>query len=162
MVESGVYMFRKGDKVVYPHHGAGVIKEITKKSFQDEKKKYYVFQQTLGEMMISVPVDNVENVGIRSVISQNKARKVLKVLSGRTKKLPEDWNQRFKINNEKMGSGDIFQVAEVVRDLSKRDGLSTREKRMLSKAKKILTSELMHSLKKDEENILNRIDKRLN
>jgi CarD family transcriptional regulator len=155
-------MFKKGDGVVYPHHGAGVIEEITTKIILNQEKRYYIFRQTLGEMMISVPVDNVEGVGLRNVISQSKAREVFKVLSGKVKVLPEDWNQRFKLNNEKMGSGDVFQVAEVVRDLSSRDGLSTREKRMLGKARRILTSELMHALDKDEENISKKIEKLLN
>ena len=155
-------MFNKGDKVVYPHHGAGTIENVKLMTIQNEERKYYIFRQTIGEMMISVPVDNIDGVGLRSVVSQRKAREALKVLSDKNNPLPDDWNHRFKINHAKLGTGSIFQVAEVVRDLSFRDGLSTHEKRMLSKAKKILVSELMHSLKKDEDKITDRIDDLLN
>ncbi|RJQ32092.1 MAG: CarD family transcriptional regulator [Actinobacteria bacterium] len=151
-------MFKVGDKVVYPHHGAGTIEGLQEKVVLNEKHKYYIFKLSLGELKITVPVSNTQDLGLRTVISSSQARKVFNILKDKKCTMPDDWNERFKINNEKIGSGSPFQVAEVVRDLSGRDGLTTREKRMLNKAKQILVSELMHSLDKPEKDVVKKVD----
>lgn len=151
-------MFKVGAQVVYPHHGAGTIEGILEKSVLDEKKQYYIFKLSLGQLQISVPVDNVSELGLRGVINGSEAAQILTLLKQEKKKLPDDWNERFKANNVKIGSGDPFQVAEVVRDLSGREGLSTREKRMLNKAKQILVSELIYSLNSTEKDVVNKVE----
>ncbi len=155
-------MFQKGDKVVYPHHGAGIIEAIKEKRVFSEKKKYYVLKFTEGQLMISVPIDNCDELGLRSIINKRQASKVLKVLSDKSKEESIDCTERFKINSEKLSTGNIHSAAEVLRDLSTGESISTREKRLLSKAKKIMISELVYIYKKTEEEMDKKIVKMLN
>ncbi len=138
-------MFRKGDKVIYPHHGAAVIEELTEREFLGEKKQYFVLRLAHGDLTLMVPVDSTEEVGIREVVSKREVKKVLDVLREDESRQPTNWSRRYKTNIEKIRSGDVYQVAEVVRNLSIREnekGLSAGEKRMLAKARQILVSEL--------------------
>lgn len=154
-------MFKVGDKVVYPHHGAGIIEGIEKKHILGEIKTYYVVQLSQGQLTVMVPTDSISDVGLRKIISQDEAESVLAVLSDDQTKMEKDWNRRFKKNREKIKSGDIFEVAEVVRNLTIRDlevGLSTGEKRMLSRARQILVSELTFALNADEEHVNNMVN----
>jgi CarD family transcriptional regulator len=155
-------MFKKGDSAVYPHHGAGIIESVQEKSILSEKRRYYVLKLSLAELIISVPVDNCHELGLRTTINKPTAKKVLNSLTLKAKTKLDDSNERFRMNNDKIGSGDVFAIAEVVRELSKINEISTREKRMLGKAKTILVSELMHSFKKSEEEVVKQIDKILN
>jgi CarD family transcriptional regulator len=142
-------MFDVGDVVVYPHHGAGVIEGICEKSFNGETKKYYVLRMCQGNLKVMVPAENSEQVGLRSVISREEVDRVFDILSDKQSPMPSNWNHRFKKNRDKLRSGDIFQVAEVVRNLTIRDmerGLSSGEKRMLNQAREILVSELMYAV----------------
>lgn len=144
-----VNMFEVGDVVVYPHHGAGVIEEISERLVQGETKKYFVLRMNKGNLKVMVPADNYQQVGLRTVISREEVDKVFDILSGEMSPMPSNWNHRFKKNREKLKSGDIFQVAEVVRNLTLRDmekGLSSGEKRMLQQAREILASELMYAI----------------
>ncbi|MBB6217403.1 CarD family transcriptional regulator [Anaerosolibacter carboniphilus] len=139
-------MFNIGDKVVYPMHGAGVIEAIEEKEILGKKRKYYIMKMPLGEMKVMIPLDNVGDIGLRDIISLDEVEQVMAVLSDDTSKMPKNWNRRYRANLDKIKSGDIYEVAAVVRNLMLRDkekGLSTGEKKMLNNAKQILISELV-------------------
>ena len=147
-------MFKVGDKVVYPHHGAGTIVKREKREVLGEKREYLTIKILHNDMTVQVPCENAEKVGLRRVIDEQMVEKVLKALQGSGTVMPKNWNRRFKHNRDKMKTGDILELAEVVRNLALRDhekGLSTGEKQMYVKAKKILASELMYAKDMDEE-----------
>jgi CarD family transcriptional regulator len=132
-------LFQVGDKVVYPHHGAGTVVKKESREVLGEKREYLTIQILHNDMTVNVPCENADKVGLRRVIDEE---------------MVENWNRRFKHNRDKMKTGDIFELAEVVRNLSLRDhekGLSTGEKQMFVKAKKILASELMYAKEMDED-----------
>jgi CarD family transcriptional regulator len=150
----GSALYKVGDKVVYPHHGAGTIVKKESRDVLGEKREYLTIKILHNEMTVNVPADNADRVGLRKVIDEQMVSKVLKALTGNGTTMPKNWNRRFKHNRDKMKTGDIFELAEVVRNLSLRDhekGLSTGEKQMFVKAKKILASELMYAKDMDEE-----------
>ena len=158
-------MFNVGDKVVYPHHGAGVIERIEEKQVLGEMKTYFIVRLSQGQLTVMVPADSLGGVGLRRIISLEEAENVLAVLSDDQTKMPTDWNRRFKKNREKIKSGDVFEVAEVVRNLTLRDidvGLSTGEKRMLGRARQILESELVFALERDEDHVKDMVDELFN
>ena len=147
-------MFDVGDKVVYPHHGAGTVVSKDVKIVLGEKREYLTIKILHNEMTVNVPTDNAEKVGLRWVIDLEMVEVVVKVLLGGSTEMPKNWNRRFKHNRDKMKTGDILELAEVVRNLALRDhekGLSTGEKQMYVKAKKILASELMYAKDMSEE-----------
>jgi CarD family transcriptional regulator len=149
---SGLY--KVGDKVVYPHHGAGTVVKKEKRKVLGEEREYLTIQILHNDMTVNVPCENAEVVGLRKVIDGKTVEQVLKALTGGGTAMPKNWNRRFKHNRDKIKTGDIFELAEVVRNLSLRDhekGLSTGEKQMFVKAKKILVSELMYAKGMDEE-----------
>ncbi|OFW71873.1 MAG: CarD family transcriptional regulator [Actinobacteria bacterium RBG_16_68_12] len=141
-------MYEVGDKVVYPHHGAGQVVKKEVKTVLGQEREYLTIQILHNDMVVNVPTENAERVGLRRVIDIVVVDEVLEVLHGDGTKMPKNWNRRFKHNRDKMKTGDVFELAEVVRNLSLRDqekGLSTGEKQMFVKAKKILASELMYA-----------------
>ena len=147
-------MYAVGDKVVYPHHGAGTVVRKDVREILGEKRQYLTIRILHNDMTVNVPCDNCERVGLRKVIDEAMVEKVVKALTGNGTVMPKNWNRRFKHNRDKMKTGDIFELAEVVRNLSLRDhekGLSTGEKQMFVKAKKILSSELMYAKELDED-----------
>jgi CarD family transcriptional regulator len=147
-------LYRVGDKVVYPHHGAGTVVKKETREVLGEKREYMTIKILHNDMTVNVPSDNADRVGLRKVIDEPMVAKVLKALTGSGTTMPKNWNRRFKHNRDKMKTGDIFELAEVVKNLSLRDhekGLSTGEKQMFVKAKKILASELMYAKAVDEE-----------
>ena len=147
-------MFRKGDTVVHPEHGAAVIQELREKEFLGEKRTYLVLRVAYGDLTLLIPVDSTEQVGLRQVVSKNEVKKVLKVLTEDESSMAANWSRRFKNNMEKLHSGDPYQVAEVLRNLAIRErekGLSAGEKRMILKARQILISELSHATDKTED-----------
>lgn len=147
-------MYDVGDKVVYPHHGAGTVVNKEMREVLGQKRDYLTIKILHNEMTVNVPCENVEKVGLRKVIDEAMVEKVVKALTGNGTVMPKNWNRRFKHNRDKMKTGDIFELAEVVRNLALRDhekGLSTGEKQMFVKAKKILSSELMYAKDMDEE-----------
>jgi CarD family transcriptional regulator len=147
-------LFKVGEKVVYPHHGAGTVVKREKREVLGEKREYLTIKILHNDMTVNVPSDNAEAVGLRHVIDEEMVKKVTKALTGGGTAMPKNWNRRFKHNRDKMKTGDIFELAEVVRNLSLRDhekGLSTGEKQMFVKAKKILASELMYAKSLDED-----------
>ena len=146
-------MYKVGDKVVYPHHGAGTVVKKETREVLGEKREYLTIKILHNDMTVNVPADNADRVGLRKVIDEQMVSKVLKALTGGGSEMPKNWNRRFKHNRDKMKTGDIFELAEVVMNLSLRDhekGLSTGEKQMFVKAKKILASELMYAKQMDE------------
>ncbi len=147
-------LFEVGETVVYPHHGAATIIEVKDRIIKGETKKYLKLNVTQGDFIIEVPAENVDLVGVRDVIGQDGLDKVFEVLRAPFTEEPTNWSRRYKANLEKLASGDVIKVSEVVRDLWRRDqdrGLSAGEKRMLAKAKQILISELALAEKTDEE-----------
>ncbi len=147
-------MYKVGDKVVYPHHGAGTVVKREKREVLGEKREYLTIKILHNDMTVNVPSENAEAVGLRKVIGEDMVKVVVKALTGGGTQMPKNWNRRFKHNRDKMKTGDILELAEVVRNLSLRDsekGLSTGEKQMFVKAKKILASELMYAKDMDEE-----------
>ncbi len=147
-------MYKVGDKVVYPHHGAGTVVKKEKREVLGEKREYLTIKILHNDMTVNVPSENANAVGLRKVIGEDMVKVVVKALTGGGTQMPKNWNRRFKHNRDKMKTGDILELAEVVRNLSLRDsekGLSTGEKQMFVKAKKILASELMYAKDMDEE-----------
>jgi CarD family transcriptional regulator len=147
-------LFEVGETVVYPHHGAATIIEVKDRIIKGETKKYLKLNVTQGDLVIEVPADNVDLVGVRDVIGQDGLERVYDVLRAPFTEEPTNWSRRYKANLEKLASGDVIKVSEVVRDLWRRDqdrGLSAGEKRMLAKARQILVSEIALALKTEEE-----------
>ncbi|PWL20721.1 MAG: CarD family transcriptional regulator [Candidatus Aquiluna sp. XM-24bin5] len=154
--------FEVGETVVYPHHGAAEIIEVSDKKIRGEKQKYLKLRVAQGDLIIQVPAANVEMVGVRDVIDRKGVKQVFDVLRAEFVEEPTNWSRRYKANLEKLASGDVVKVSEVVRDLWRRDqdrGLSAGEKRMLAKARQILISELALARKVDEEKASAELDK---
>ena len=150
----GVSLYKVGDKVVYPHHGAGTVVKRERRDVLGEKREYLTIKILHNDMTVNVPAENAERIGLRKVIDEEAVKKVVKYLTSGGTEMPKNWNRRFKHNRDKMKTGDIYELAEVVRNLSLRDGekgLSTGEKQMYVKAKKILASELMYAKNLSEE-----------
>jgi CarD family transcriptional regulator len=142
----GRTMFVVGDKIVYPMHGAGIIEKIEDKQILGESRKYYVLRVPCGDMKIMIPVENCDEIGVRPIISMDEIKEVIRVLSAKTTEMPNNWNRRYRENMEKLKTGSVYHVAEVVRNLMRSDKerkLSTGEKKMLTNAKQILISEIV-------------------
>jgi len=153
--------FDVGDKVVYPHHGAAVIEKREQKEVFGETREYLVLKLAYGDLTLMVPCDNTDEVGLREVINDEEVEEVFAVLRKKEARMPTNWSRRYKNHVEKLKSGDVYQVAEVVRNLSIRDkdkGLSAGEKRMLTRARQILVSELTFALSVTEEEAEKRLD----
>ena len=157
-------MFKVGDKIVYPMHGAGVIETIEERSILDEKQSYYIIKMP-GEVKVMVPTAKAEEIGVRNIIDKETAGKVINVLEQDSTEMSMKWNKRYRDNVEKMKSGDIFEVADIVRNLSfkqKDKGLSTTEKKMLLNAKQILVSELVLAESKGKEEVEQLVENKIN
>lgn len=156
--------FQVGETVVYPHHGAAVIQEIKTETVDGVEKEFLVLQILQGDLEIEVPAENLDLVGIRDVVDEEGVEQVFSVLRAPYVEEVPNWSRRYKANQEKIATGDIMRVAEVVRDLSRRDtdkGLSAGEKRMLQKARSILGSELALARQTEEETAAAMIDEAL-
>jgi CarD family transcriptional regulator len=156
--------FEIGDNDVYPHHGAGVVMKKESKSLLGEKRDYLTIQILHNNMTVMVPCENAGIAGLRRVIDEEQVKKVISVLTDDVSEMPKNWNRRFKHNREKIKTGDVYELAEVVRNLAIREmekGLSTGEKQMYTRAKKILASEFMYALDKDEDGAEGYLDKLL-
>ena len=167
-VKDGVITFLKpfnvGDKIVYPMHGAGTIDSIEEKDILGEKQSYYILKMP-GGVKVMVPTAKAEEVGVRNIIDKSSADKVISVLEQNETDMDKNWNKRYRDNMDKMKSGDIYEVADVVRNLSfkqKEKGLSTGEKKMLLNAKQILVSELVLAERSSYEEMENIVDNKIN
>ena len=148
--------FEIGDSVVYPHHGAGKVMRKEEKEVLGERREYLTIKILHNDMTVMVPTENAALAGLRRVIDEETVKKVLAVLQDQCSEMPKNWNRRFKHNRDKIKTGDIYELAEVVRNLAIREsekGLSTGEKQMFTRAKKILASELMYALEMDEQEV---------
>jgi len=157
-------MFKVGDKIVYPMHGAGIIETIEERSILDEKQSYYIIKMP-GEVKVMVPTAKAEEIGVRNIIDKETAGKVINVLEQDSTEMSMKWNKRYRDNVEKMKSGDIFEVADIVRNLSfkqKGKGLSTTEKKMLLNAKQILVSELVLAESVEKEKMEEIVENKIN
>ena len=157
-------MFNIGDKVVYPMHGAGVVDSIEEKDILGEKQAYYILKMP-WEVKVMVPTAKAEQVGVRGIIDKSAAEKVFGVLEANETEMSMNWNKRYRDNMEKMKSGDIYEVADVVRNLSfkqKEKGLSTGEKKMLNNAKQILVSELVLTEHATQDEIEDIVENKIN
>ena len=153
--------FEIGDNVVYPHHGAGKVLKKEKKEIFGETREYLTIKILHNDMTVMVPCENAALAGLRRVIDEETVQKVLAVLQDDVSEMPKNWNRRFKHNRDKIKTGDIYELAEVVRNLAIREhqkGLSTGEKQMFTRAKKILASELMYALEMDEDGAEEHLD----
>ena len=151
---SELIVYEIGDQVVYPHHGAGKVVKKEAKTILGETREYLTIKILHNDMTVMVPSENAGKAGLRRVIDEETVQKVLSVLCAECSEMPKNWNRRFKHNRDKIKTGDIYELAEVVRNLAVREqekGLSTGEKQMYTRAKKILASELMYALDKNEE-----------
>ncbi len=156
--------FKPGDRVVYPHHGAAIIEKTEMVELLGEKKKYFVLKTAHDELTVRVPVDKVDEVGMRPPISLEDVEDLFVLLSKKDVREPANWSRRFKNHQEKLKSGDVYQVAEVVRNLALREsakGLSAGEKNMYSKARKVLVSELSFALDVSEDDAMDQVDAQL-
>ena len=157
-------MFNVGDKIVYPMHGAGVIDSIEEKNILGEKQSYYILKMP-GEVKVMVPISTAEQHGIRNVIDKAEAEKVINVLEQDETEMEKNWNKRYRDNMDKMKSGNIYEIADVVRNLSfkqKEKGLSTGEKKMLHNAKQILVSELVLAEHATQDEVEELVDNKIN
>jgi CarD family transcriptional regulator len=139
-------MFNVGDKIVYPMHGAGVIESIEEREILGHKQNYYVMKMPVGDMKVMIPTLNVAGIGIREIIESREVDKVFEILQDQNVNVTNNWNKRYRENMSKIKSGNIYEVADVVRILMIRErekGLSTGERKMLNSARQILISELV-------------------
>ncbi len=153
-------MFNVGDYIVYPMHGAGTVDAIEEKNILGEKQSYYIIKMP-GEVKVMVPTTKAEEVGVRGIIDKNSAQRVFKILQEDETEMDQNWNKRYRDNMDKMKSGDIYEVADVVRNLTfkqKEKGLSTGEKKMLLNARQILVSELALVESSSQDEVENLVD----
>jgi CarD family transcriptional regulator len=142
-------------------HGAGIIENIEEKEILGEMRRYFIMRMPIGDMKVMVPVDNVEEVGVREIIAREEMEEVVDVLKGNKTDMPQNWNRRYRLNMDKIKSGDIFEIAAVVRNLMILDlekGLSTGERKMLNDAKQMLVSEMVLVCDLDLEEVENLIE----
>ena len=154
-------MFKIGDKIVYPNHGAGIIDSIEKKEFLGEEKDYFILKMPIGSMDISIPMANIDKMNIREVIGKEEGDEVLKILDDDPTQMSNNWNVRYRQNQEVIKSGDIFEIAKMVRNLAildKKKGLSTTEKKLLNRARRIMASELVMAGSLEKEKAEEMID----
>lgn len=139
-------MYNIGDKIVYPMHGAGIIESIEEKEILGQRQSYYIMKMPIGDMKVMIPTHNISGIGIRDVVTSQDVERVFEILSDQRINVSTNWNKRYRENMVKIKSGNIFEVADVVRSLmirEKEKGLSTGERKMLNSAKQILVSELV-------------------
>ncbi len=157
--------FKKGDTVIYPQHGACIVNGTKKMTIFGETAEYLILKTVINEMTLSVPVGKTDEVGVRMPVNADELEDLVSVLSKPDPRVPSNWSRRFKNHQEKLKSGDVYQVAEVVRNLALREqarGLSAGEKSMLERARVILASELSIAWDVPEDEALERLTKALN
>jgi CarD family transcriptional regulator len=154
-------MYTIGDKVVYPVHGAGVIEAIEEKEILGELRRYYIMKMPLDDMKVMIPLDGMDQIGIREIINTKEVELVFAVLSAQITEMSANWNKRYRANMDRIKTGDIFEVAEVVRNLTLKDrekALSTGERKIMQNAKQVLLSELILATGREKEDLLTEIE----
>ena len=154
-------MFQVGDKIVHPMHGAGVIDEITTRKINGVTRDYYILKLPVGGMLVMVPTENSAVIGMRPVMGQAEADRIIDALPGIEVDSDPNWNRRYRENMLRLKSGDLLEVARVMKTLMLRDGergLSTGERKMLHSAKQILISEIVMAEGSSFEDVERRID----
>lgn len=158
-------MFKTGDKVLHPLHGIGLIEAVTEQVVRGESKKYYVVNLTLKKMTVMMPVENAEEIGLRKIMKSQQIEQILKGLKeNKVSLMPTNWNRRYKFNLDKIKTGDINEVAEVLKNLSvkeKKKGLSMGEKKMLENVRSLLVGEIVYSKNVDYDKARSFIDEAL-
>ena len=153
--------FRVGDRIAHPMHGAGVIDSIETRRVNGHDRQYYVLKLPVGDMLVMVPVDTCEAIGVRPIVKPDEAEKILGAIPGMVVEMTANWNKRYSENMQRIKSGDLMEVASVVKGLMLRDrerGLSTGERKMLHSAKQILISEIVLSESASYEEVEARLD----
>lgn len=149
-------MYQIGDRIVYPMHGAGIVESIEDREFLGESQRFLVVSLPLKHMKVMLPERNVTSLGVRDVIEPSRVSEVINVLGDEIGEMNHNWNRRYRDNMDKIRSGDIFEVAQVVRNLTHMDhvkGLSTGERKMLSDSRQILVSELVLAQNSSESDV---------
>ncbi|MBO5727705.1 MAG: CarD family transcriptional regulator [Oscillospiraceae bacterium] len=157
-------MFREGDKIVHPMHGAGVVERIVQQKINGVLRDYYVLKLPVRSMVVMIPTHNCADIGVRPVMGADEAEQLLCALSGIEVDMEQNWNRRYRENMERLKSGDLMQVAQVIKALLQRDaqrGLSTGERKMLHSAKEILISEVVLAQNAQYEDVETRITQAL-
>lgn len=157
-------MFREGDKIVHPMHGAGVVESIVEQKVNGVSRKYYVLRLPVRSMVVMIPTENSQEIGVRPIIDSEQADRILEQMPGIQVEFDQNWNRRYRENMERLKSGDLLEVARVIKGLMLRDsqrGLSTGERKMLHSAKEILISEIVLSQCVSYEDVEKRINKAL-
>lgn len=155
-------MYKIGDKIVYPMHGAGTIEKIESREILGEVKDYYILNISCGDMGLMLPVDNCDRIGVRPIVSEGQMDEAIKILGQESTKMADNWNKRQRENMDKLKTGNISITAEIVRNLTRMDRerkLSAGEKKMLTNARKILLSEVMLVKDISESEALDLIEK---
>ena len=154
-------LFQIGDKVVHPMHGAGIVESIVQKKVNGVMRDYYVLKLPVRAMVVMIPTENSEEIGVRPIVDREQADRVLEEIGSLQVEMTQNWNRRYRENMERLKSGDLFQVACVVKGLMLRDvdrGLSTGERKMLHNAKQIMISEIVMAEKVAYREVETRID----
>ena len=157
-------MYRVGDKIVHPMHGAGIIDSIVSRKMNGVQREYYQMRLPSGSMLVMIPTDHTEEIGVRPIVDRALADRVLEEIPSLQVDMTSNWNRRYRENMERLKSGDLFQVAQVVKGLMLRDvdrGLSTGERKMLHSAKQILISEIVMCQSSSYEDVEERINQAL-
>ncbi|MBR1805046.1 MAG: CarD family transcriptional regulator [Selenomonadaceae bacterium] len=147
-------MLKIGDRVVYPMHGAGEITGVEENEVGGIKNSYFIFRLPMGDMKVMLPVDKVDEVGLREIIDAEQVEDVVKVLQAETEQLQGSWNKRYHTNLERLKTGDILEAASVARNLSRQNSkrkISSGERRLLELSRQILISELVYARGKSPE-----------
>ena len=139
-------MYQIGDKVVHPMHGAGVIDSIVQRKVAGKLEDYYLLKLSVGSMTVMIPTGNTQEIGVRPIVSSEEAKDLIRALENIEVDMTQNWNRRYRENMVRLKSGDLLEVARVVKGLLIREGqrgLSNGERKMLRTAKQILISELV-------------------
>ena len=156
--------FRVGDRIAHPMHGAGVIDSVVSRKINGKERDYYVLKLPVGDMLVMIPVDSSADIGVRPIVDAAEAEKILCSIPGIEIEMTQNWNKRYRENMLKIKSGNLLEVAAVVKGLMQRDkerGLSTGERKMLHSAKQILISEIVLSESASYEEVEERLNSAL-
>ena len=154
-------MYQIGDKVVHPMHGAGVIDSIVQRKVAGKVEDYYLLKLSVGSMTVMIPTGNTQEIGVRPIVSSEEAKSLIQALENIEVDMTQNWNRRYRENMVRLKSGDLLEVARVVKGLLIREsqrGLSNGERKMLRTAKQILISELVLAQSLPYETVENNID----